>query len=117
MCAECAIRTWLHKVIKPYCQQGCQLSLTRATCPMCHTPYPRVHSILILGRLQWALSCAPFIREVQQDQMVSDMLQRLSEAVQELSNAAPRDKDAEELRLKYGGEAGAETAEHLRRRR
>jgi len=35
----------------------------------------------------------PFICKAQQDQMVSDILQRLSETVQELSNEIPKDKD------------------------
>ena len=59
----------------------------------------------------------PFICEVQQDQIVSDILQKLSEAVQELSNEIPGDKDMEVLKLKYSGDAGTEMAGHLGRQR
>lgn len=117
MCVECAVRTWLHDAMKPHRHQGHQLSLTRATCPMCRTFYPRVHAIATPGGMERDPSCNPFIREVQQGQIVSEILQNLSEAVQELRNAAPGDKDAEELKLKYGGDAETEMAEHLERRR
>jgi len=58
-----------------------------------------------------------FICEIQQDQTVSNILQRFSEAVKELSNEIPRDKDVEELKVKYSGDAGTKTAGHLGRQR
>lgn len=110
-------RTWLQEAMRPPRRRGQELDLTRATCLMCHTPYLRVHVVNVSGGLEWAPSCNPFIHEVQLDQMVSDVLKNLPQAIQKLSETIPGDQDAEELKLKYSRAEGTEMAEHLRRRR
>lgn len=49
--------------------------------------------------------------------MVLEMLQNILEAVQELKNIAFENKDAEELKLKYGGDAGTKMVKHLGRQK
>lgn len=101
--------------MKPPRRQGDELHLTRARCPTCRVLYPRVKTRSVGGRLERCPSCNPFIHDVQLDGMVSSVLMKLSQTVQELTKLFPGDQDAGVLMVKYGRD-GTEIVEHLRRR-
>ena len=116
MCVSCAITAWLHEVVKPPRHRD-GLKLSRATCPLCRTAYPRVSLHYRDHRLERCPACNPFLRNLQLDGTVSGILAELQDAIRRLRGMIPGDKEVERLMEQYGSDDGTETRELLVKRR
>ncbi|KAF8119964.1 hypothetical protein EV363DRAFT_1193808 [Boletus edulis] len=103
ICLQCGLSHWLRRIIRGTMDT---IGLETTLCPICREPFPPVsRDPQTGGRL---MACMPFRRNVQTDEMISQLFDDISAAMRELHAVLPHDPVVADWKSKYGRDDGEE---------